>query len=102
MYYIQYKLNLKQTPLQSIQVPINFKCPEYRGFTLLRRNSNCNTTSQSVFVSFAMCTERPLLKLKRFILLVMYSWLRAFTAKLTAYTALPCSSSTVTNDALRY
>ena len=36
MYYIQYKLNLKQTPLQSIQVPINFKCPEYRGFTLSR------------------------------------------------------------------
>ena len=35
MYYIQYKLNLKQTPLQSIQVPINFKCPEYREFTLL-------------------------------------------------------------------
>ena len=29
MYYIQYKLNLKQTPLQSIQVPINFKCPEF-------------------------------------------------------------------------
>ena len=35
MYYIQYKLNLKQTPLQSIQVPIDFKCPEYRGFTLV-------------------------------------------------------------------
>ena len=31
------KLNLKQTPLQSIQVPINFKCPEYRGFTLIFR-----------------------------------------------------------------
>ena len=31
MYCIQYKLNLKQTPLQSIQVPTNFKCPEYIG-----------------------------------------------------------------------
>ena len=39
-------------------------------------NSYCNTTSQSVFVSFTMCMARPLLKLKRSILLVMYSWLK--------------------------
>ena len=43
---------------------------------VLSRNSYCNTTSQSVFVSFAMCMARPLIKLKRFILLVIYSWLR--------------------------
>ena len=68
---------------------------------VLRRNSNCNTTSQSVFVNFT-CTARLLLTLKHFILLVMYSWLRAFTAKLTANTALPYSSSTITNDVIRY
>ena len=49
-----------------------------------------------------MHTERPLLKLKRFVLLGMYSWLKSFTAKLTANTALPYSSSTVTNDVIRY
>ena len=63
---------------------------------VLHQNSNCNTTSQSVFVSFATHMARSLFKLKRFVLLVMYRWLRAFTVKLTANTALPYSSSTAT------
>ena len=37
----------------------------------------CNTTSQPVFVSFVMRMARPLLKLKRSVLLVMYSWLKS-------------------------
>ena len=45
------------------------------------RNSYCYTTSQPAFVSFAMHTACLLLKLKRSILLVMYSWLKAFTVK---------------------
>ena len=45
---------------------------------MLSRNSCCYTLSQPVFVSFATRTERPLLKLKRSILLVKYSWLKCF------------------------
>ena len=46
--------------------------------------------------------SRPLLKLKNFVLLVMYSWLNGYLLRKKADTALPCSFSTVTHDALRY
>ena len=45
----------------------------------------------SLHYSFATRTARQLLELKRFILLVMYSWLGDFTAKLMANIALPYS-----------
>ena len=38
----------------------------------------CNTIGQSCFISFAIRMAHPLLKLKRSILLVMYSWLNSF------------------------
>ena len=41
-------------------------------------NSYCNTTSQPVFISFTTYMARPFLKLKCFILLVMYCWLKGF------------------------
>ena len=44
----------------------------------MSRNSYCNTIGQSCFVSFATCMAHPLLKLKRCVLLVMYSWLNGF------------------------
>ena len=37
-----------------------------------------NIIGQSSFISFATRTERPLLKLKRSVLLVMYNWLNGF------------------------
>ena len=46
---------------------------------VLNLNSYCNTTSRSVFVSFAMPKACPLLKLKCFVLLVMHSWLKVVT-----------------------
>ena len=42
------------------------------------RNSYCNTIGQSYFVSFTIRTARPLLKVKRCVLLVMYNWLNGF------------------------
>ena len=45
---------------------------------VLCRNSYCNTIGQSFFISFATRTARPLIKLKRSVLLVMYNWLNGF------------------------
>ena len=45
---------------------------------------------------------RPLLKLKRSILLVMYSWLNALYYEMMVNTVLLCSSWAVTHDGLRY
>ena len=47
------------------------------------QDSYCNTKSQSVFVSFTTHTTRPLLKLRHFVLLVMYSWLKGFCCKMS-------------------
>ena len=44
----------------------------------MSRNSYCNTIGQSCFVCFATRTAHPLLKLKRWVLLVMYNWLNGF------------------------
>ena len=57
----------------------------------------CHCNDITFFVIFATCMAHPLLKLKRSILLVMYS---CVTTKWTANTALPCSSLTVINNML--
>ena len=52
------------------------KC--FKSEVVLSRNSYCNTIGQSCFVSFAIHTAHPVLKLKRSVLLVMYNWLNGF------------------------
>ena len=62
--------------------------------------SSSNTTNQSFFVSFAMHTAYPLLKLKHFLLLVMYSWLKDYYYEINCKHSITCSSLIVTNDVL--
>ena len=50
---------------------------------VLCRNSYCSTIGQSSFISFATRTTRPLLKLKSFLLLVMYNRLTLLPAYAT-------------------
>ena len=45
---------------------------------VLSHNSYCNTIGQSCIISFGTHTVRPLLKLKCFVLLLMYRWLNGF------------------------
>ena len=67
---------------------------------VLSWNSYCNTTSQPVFVSFTTRATCPLLKLKRSVLLVMYSWLKGIYCEMNGKYSI--TSSTVTNDELHY
>ena len=71
---------------------------------VLGRNSYCNTISQSVFVSFAMPTACPILKLKLLCLVSNVQLVKGLLLQNEQHirTALPCSSLTVTNDMLRY
>ena len=58
-------ISREQRPITKEHIAMNL-CPQYSGFLELlfkSRNSNCNTTSQSVFISFAMCMAHPLLQL---------------------------------------
>ena len=56
---------------------------------------------QSSFISFTTCMRRPLLKLKRSILLVMYNWLNTFYCEMNGKYSVTCSSLEVTHDVLR-
>ena len=69
---------------------------------MFSRNSYCNTTSQSVR-NIRDAHNMPTFKTEVLCIVSNVQLVKGpFTAKWMANTALPCSSSTVTNDVLRY
>ena len=85
---------------------ILFKSPLYPSTYVSDIAFYRNTISQSSFISFATRMAHPLLKPKRSILLVMYSWFNDFSCKLSiiysiTYTLLFFNSNSQSTSLLR-